>query len=90
MKRLLNLNEIHAGSRYLVVPARPDIQRGVGRGVFAKEGEVVTIGGYELDLIKAGALLPFEQAAPPPSPPTPAEQPAAPPESRPAKPKKEG
>lgn len=88
MKRLLNLNEIHAGERYEVVPSRPDIQRGVGRGVFAKEGEVVTIGGYELDLIKAGALLPFEQAAPAPAP-TPAGPSAAPPETKPAKPKKE-
>lgn len=87
MKRLLSLNEIHAGERYQVVPRSPDVQRGVGRGVFAKEGEMVTVGGYELDLIKSGALLPFEQApAPPPAAPAAPEETAT--EPRPAKPKK--
>ncbi len=78
-RRLLSYNEIHGGERYWVEPRGADVQRGVGRGVFAQGGELATATPYVLDLIQHAALLPFD--GPPDTEPAP-ESPA--PKSAPA------
>lgn len=89
MKRLLTLNEMHAGQRYLLVPRNAGVQRGVGRGIFSTDGDLTVVGPYELDLIKTGALLPFDPEPSPASPDKPTKVPAeVPAETKPAKPKK--
>lgn len=62
-KRLVTTAELHLGQRVFVKPRSPDVQRSVGRGVYPEQGEEATLGHYELDMIRSGALLPFVEVA---------------------------